>query len=320
MGLTHVLQLCLFLLKKRPSVNTNAGTRGAVALRGHIMSNTDVEDLFSREVGHAVRGADVRVTVQEVPFVQDNRIAGDRNVKIIGQALQVVQMEYGTARESRFNMAMVWFLVLALVEFYLNMPCVLLLTEIWDYTVEFALAMVAMSSGFAKACFVLRLTLAYLTDPSTTVENQLGGLIRRRVARVALWALFIANEALLVYLPAAAPHLPSRDLFHYARTVLILYNFISLTLRLYCLLRPKRTHVVIAYVPHLVSAVLLEYSRGTSAEVVRSTLRQKCQRNACLPIPDEDAVRLHFGSEKVLEVLIERQDFFEEGVACLTRP
>jgi hypothetical protein len=75
----------------------------------------------------------------------------------------------------------------------------------------------------------------------------------------------------------------------------------------------------ITYLPHLVSAVVSEYDRGTNAEAVNSTIRQRIRRLACLPIPDEDALVLINGSELVAKAVISRQNFFGEGAACFRR-
>jgi len=76
----------------------------------------------------------------------------------------------------------------------------------------------------------------------------------------------------------------------------------------------------VPYVPHVVSSVVADYSRGTNAEAVRSTVRMKISRLAALPIPDFDAVSFINGSETVAEVLLEREDFFWEGAACFKQP
>jgi hypothetical protein len=76
----------------------------------------------------------------------------------------------------------------------------------------------------------------------------------------------------------------------------------------------------VAYIPHLVSAVLAEYDRGTNAVAARSTLRQKMRRLACLPIPDEDALVFITGSELVCEQLLQSENFFAEGAACFRQP
>lgn len=75
----------------------------------------------------------------------------------------------------------------------------------------------------------------------------------------------------------------------------------------------------ITYLPHLVSAVVAEYDRGTNAEAVNSTIRQRIRRLACLPIPDEDALTLINGSELMAKAIISRQNFFVEGAACFRR-
>lgn len=76
----------------------------------------------------------------------------------------------------------------------------------------------------------------------------------------------------------------------------------------------------VAFVPHLVSAVMAEYDRGTNVTAARTTLRQKIRRLACLPIPDEDALKFITGSELICEQLLSHEDFFWEGAACFRQP
>lgn len=77
---------------------------------------------------------------------------------------------------------------------------------------------------------------------------------------------------------------------------------------------------VVDYVPHVVSAVMSEYDRGTNATAARATIRQKVRRLASLPLPDEDALKFIVGSELVCEQLLMNEDFFWEGAASFRRP
>jgi hypothetical protein len=88
----------------------------------------------------------------------------------------------------------------------------------------------------------------------------------------------------------------------------------------WCLGRDRGRHVSICYIPHLVSAVMAEYDRGTNAVAARSTMRQRIRRLACLPIPDEDALKFIVGTELVCEQLLDQEDFFWEGAACFRQP
>jgi len=81
----------------------------------------------------------------------------------------------------------------------------------------------------------------------------------------------------------------------------------------------KRDYCV-TFIPHVVSAVVLEYSRGTNLDVVRTTIRQKVRRLASLPVPDEDALLLLTGSEMVAEALILRSAFFTSRARIMTGP
>jgi len=76
----------------------------------------------------------------------------------------------------------------------------------------------------------------------------------------------------------------------------------------------------VAYIPHLVAAVLMEYDRNTDASVVRSNLRQKFRRMSSLPVPDYDLIKFVSGSELVCEQILHTQNFFEEGAASCLLP
>jgi hypothetical protein len=78
---------------------------------------------------------------------------------------------------------------------------------------------------------------------------------------------------------------------------------------------PRRVchHFRVAYLPHLVASILLDFDRGTSASVVRSNIRAKCLRLSSLPIPDRDVVVFVTGSEIVAEQIMQTTNFFWEG-------
>lgn len=85
---------------------------------------------------------------------------------------------------------------------------------------------------------------------------------------------------------------------------------------------PRRVEkkIVVAYVPHLVSAVLFEYDRNMDANVVRANIRQKFRRLSCLPIPDFDLIKFVSGSELVCEQILLSQNFFGKGAASFLLP
>lgn len=85
---------------------------------------------------------------------------------------------------------------------------------------------------------------------------------------------------------------------------------------------PRRVEerIVVAYVPHLVSAVLFEYDRSMDADLVRASIRQKFRRMSCLPIPDFDLIKFVSGSELVCEQILRSQNFFGEGAASFLLP
>lgn len=76
----------------------------------------------------------------------------------------------------------------------------------------------------------------------------------------------------------------------------------------------------VSYIPHLVSCLMTEYDRGTSAEVVKSTIGMRARRLGALPIPDEYHEKFVADSVFVASVLLEKSDFFGAGVACFALP
>lgn len=84
--------------------------------------------------------------------------------------------------------------------------------------------------------------------------------------------------------------------------------------------KPIRRSWHIPFIPHLVSAVVAEYDRGTNAVAVRSSIRSRINRLASLPIPDRDALVFINGSELICEQLLSHQNFFWEGAACFRQP
>lgn len=76
----------------------------------------------------------------------------------------------------------------------------------------------------------------------------------------------------------------------------------------------------VSYIPHMVSCLMTEYDRGTSAEVVKSTIGMRARRLGALPIPDEYHEKFVADSVFVASVLLEKCDFFGAGVACFALP
>jgi len=81
----------------------------------------------------------------------------------------------------------------------------------------------------------------------------------------------------------------------------------------------RRTKVTLSFIPHIVSSVVAEYSAGTNAQVVNSTIRQKILRLSCLPIPDYDAIAFISGSEIMAEFLLRQKSFFCRRAATFNR-
>lgn len=85
------------------------------------------------------------------------------------------------------------------------------------------------------------------------------------------------------------------------------------------LLLPLKTYRV-SWIPHLVSAVMSEYDRGTNASVAHTTLRRNLRRLQSLPIPDVDLIAFYSGTEEVINQLLTRQSFFTGGAKCFRPP
>lgn len=66
---------------------------------------------------------------------------------------------------------------------------------------------------------------------------------------------------------------------------------------------PDRIVVSCSYVPHLLSNIILEYERGTPAEVAAKSLRQKVRRLAAFPLPDQSA-DLYIESTEVAAMVV----------------
>lgn len=135
---------------------------------------------------------------------------------------------------------------------------------------------------------------------------------------LAVFAVFVAASIFSVMARASGCGGKSIDCC-FSSTMLFLLPLLPVSIYLW--LYEEVIHTVyFTYSPHLVSSLVMEYDRGTSAEVVRSTIRQKVRRLACLPIPDKDALIIIASSEYLAEALIEGGDFFSERAACFALP
>jgi len=76
----------------------------------------------------------------------------------------------------------------------------------------------------------------------------------------------------------------------------------------------SRKVCTVSYVPHVVSSVVAEYSRGTNSVAASLTMRQRVLRLATMPLPDHVYLKLVWGSEAASSVLLDHQSFFMGGV------
>lgn len=76
------------------------------------------------------------------------------------------------------------------------------------------------------------------------------------------------------------------------------------------------------YVPHLVSAVVSEFTSGCSQDQINTNIQIRMARYSTLPIPDVSALEYFEGSKMVIRFLLQRQSFFVNplGAAPATPP
>jgi hypothetical protein len=77
--------------------------------------------------------------------------------------------------------------------------------------------------------------------------------------------------------------------------------------------------VGLSYVPHALTSALVEFKQG-AAEQVDASIEQKLLRQACLPIPDKDALELQHGTATLARSIAEHSAFYSrpplrQGVA-----
>jgi hypothetical protein len=78
--------------------------------------------------------------------------------------------------------------------------------------------------------------------------------------------------------------------------------------------------IALPYVPHLVTAVMMEFDRGTNLDTAKSVIRQRIRRLAAFPLPDRDALQFVHGTELMCLHLLDKGNFFWAGAACFEPP
>jgi len=99
--------------------------------------------------------------------------------------------------------------------------------------------------------------------------------------------------------------------------LLIMASWLELRLAYVWIARDPYKRKVVKYLPHLITQLLLDFSRGCNQETVVASIRPKINRMANFPIHQRDADVVVLGSEMVAEFLISRQDFSIMEAACL---
>lgn len=132
-------------------------------------------------------------------------------------------------------------------------------------------------------------------------------------AGLVVYGLFFGTKTEMCEFPRFLPLQLLRHLSVFESCSLNLFTslclFVGFTLPLFFIEKRKKTKHI-AYVPHLVSAVVAEYEHGTNSTVLDSTVRQRIMRLAALPIPDYDHLSLIDGSEIVIKFLVSRSASF----------
>lgn len=89
----------------------------------------------------------------------------------------------------------------------------------------------------------------------------------------------------------------------------MIVSAVGLASLVFLLLRGTQLATTISYCPHIVASVVMEFERGTSMEVAKMSLRQKCRRLATLPVPDSATLPLIEGSELASLIVLRNGSF-----------
>lgn len=82
----------------------------------------------------------------------------------------------------------------------------------------------------------------------------------------------------------------------------------------------RRDRLVLTYVPHLVSSVVLEHDFHVYRRDAEINIMSKFRRLAGFPTPDRSAVELVRGSALAALALLESESFFDQPAACAVLP
>lgn len=213
----------------------------------------------------------------DVPYARESRLASYRNVEEIKQDIQVVELS-GTVR---------------------TRPVVNFISYAIRTSAIFAAGYLA-SSYFNKV--LMKCTLPFL-------NNRVG------YSYDLLCGNMLTPEPIVM--STIVRHLIPEWLTKVRRVVIGLCAVAHLASILDYLRCARSVRVRVTYCPHLVTSILTEYDRGTNPDVVRSTMRAKIRRLACLPLRDVDVATIYAGTEVVTSRLIEKESFFTEPTECV---
>lgn len=275
----------------------------------------------------------VGMTDARLPYLRESRPAIHRNVRETAQDMAIQIMNVSellhrwviisvVAGLGLFACVMMWQLVTTLnVVRFLGVVSTLV-AGVWshdrDASYQRIFAVVALSAGVALSWGVpptVGLMATYLAMCLGAMAGmwQIHRSRREVVLRSALLLCSVAFFQALMILSRA-----DRLLGPLVFTAGV-SGGLMLVVRLSLRAMPRRMRRIM-WCPHAVTSCMLEYSNGTSAEVVKANTRLKLQRLATLPVPDKIAVDLMAGTEQVIYFLVPKEPFFAGGAAFVMLP
>jgi hypothetical protein len=71
-----------------------------------------------------------------------------------------------------------------------------------------------------------------------------------------------------------------------------------------------KDRVKLSYIPHLVSALVVEFDRNANSKTVKANIRPKFRRMAAFPMPDVNTIHYTVGTELIAMEIIKRSSYF----------
>lgn len=308
-----------------------AARQSLVLLDGRRLERSEAAD-FAEYMGGCREMVQLETEQYLYPDVE-RRLCTERNVEEIQQGFVLQRLSFETVSLSFLGMALLLLLLVAnfaaAVGYYYGLketPFVFLVVvtlNLFFAQGETNRRSQSLSRGFFVFWFMLAAcVLEYWRPgrdviwavPSTMILLYVGfrGWARRigryRIVPL-LWLCIVAAPTLLL------------SLFFCRSVILLAAAWLGReTLRI---IRPfiyPESRKTVCWCPHLVSAVLKDFTDQCGTETLRTNTRGKMNRCAALPIPDAAAIALYSGSEQLIYFLGERSTFFEAGAVWRTLP